>query len=360
MKQPSNSLFTAHHSCHFTVAWAQQIINQQAAGTKVKQVWLSSVEVGTTTRIRIKVDHNGPKTLARQWFIKTPSLSWRARAITALPRLLHTEIRFYNELANSIPITKPTVLSAKSYFGRGSTLVLSDITEQGAIAGNPSDTLSLTQATLVIEKMARLHAQFWNKAHKQPEYRWLASPVRQLEDHLGTILAVPLMKRGLDKARHLVPKTLHAPAIHYARNRRRAMRFLSQGPQTIIHHDCHPGNLFWDNCKPGLLDWQMVRIGEGISDIAYFLATSLAPEIRKSNEAQLIDHYIQSLADNGVLDIDSKQIKQRYLAHLVYPFEAMLITLAVGGMMDKKSNLKLIERTASAIKNNDSFAVFPI
>jgi hypothetical protein len=104
----------------------------------------------------------------------------------------------------------------------------------------------------------------------------------------------------------------------------------------------------------------MVRIGEGISDTAYFLATSLAPEIRKTNETQLLKHYIQSLTANGVPGIDFEQIKHRYFAHLVYPFEAMLITLAVGGMMDLDANLKLIKRAASAIKYNDAFSALPI
>jgi Ser/Thr protein kinase RdoA (MazF antagonist) len=31
------------------------------------------------------------------------------------------------------------------------------------------------------------------------------------------------------------------------------MRLLNQGTQTIIHHDCHPGNLFWHDKTPGLL-----------------------------------------------------------------------------------------------------------
>ena len=55
----------------------------------------------------------------------------------ALPQLLHTEVRFYNELARLTPIKKPTALSAKSFFARGSTLVLSDITEQQATQATP-------------------------------------------------------------------------------------------------------------------------------------------------------------------------------------------------------------------------------
>ena len=346
----------AHHPRHLTAAWAQKILDQHIIGKKVKSVNLDSVDVGTTTRIRLSVDHNATEVLPQKWFIKIPSLSWRAKIITALPRLLHTEVRFYRELSHSIAINKPDALSAKNFFISGSTLVLADLSEQEAIPGSTSDILSISQAHLVIEQLARLHAQFWNKAHNNPEYRWLADPVRQLEDHLGTALAVPLMKRGLNKAQSIVPSSLHAPAINYARNRRQTMRFLSQGTQTIVHHDCHPGNLFWHHSKPGLLDWQMVRIGEGISDISYFLATSLDSKSRRANENQLIEHYIKSLADQGIKQLDFKHIKQRYRAHLVYPFEAMLVTLAVGGMMDLEANHKLIARAASAVADNNAFS----
>lgn len=346
-----------HHPKQLTVSWAQKILNQHIMGKKVKSVRLASVDIGTTTRIRLSVDHNATEIIPKKWFIKIPSLSWRAKAIIALPRLLHTEVRFYQELSDSIPLNKPTALAAKSFFSRGSTLVLADLTEQTAIPGSANDILSISQARLVIEQLACLHAQFWNKTHNNPEHRWLAGSIRQLEDHLGTALAVPLMKRGLKKAGSIVASSLHAPAVNYARNRRQTMHFLSQGIQTIIHHDCHPGNLFWQQEKPGLLDWQMVRIGEGISDVAYFLATSLEPKLRQANENKLIEHYLKILTAKGIKQLDFNHMQQRYRAHLVYPFEAMLVTLAVGGMMDLDANHKLIARTASAVKDNQSFSI---
>jgi hypothetical protein len=350
----------AHHPSHLTVDWAQHIVNQHSTSTTVTHVKIISVDIGTTTRIRITVSYDGAGSLPNHWFIKIPSLSWRARAITALPRLLHTEIRFYNELANRTPTVKPTVLSAKSQLARGSTLVLNNTTEQGGVTGNPSHALTAGQARLIIEQLASLHAKFWNKTNNNPKLNWLAGPVRQLEDHLGTALAVPLMKRGLKKAGNLVPEAIHAPAIHYARHRRKAMRFLAQDAQTIVHHDCHPGNLFWHDEKPGLLDWQMVRIGEGIGDIAYFLATSLEPAIRKKNENQLITHYIETLKNLGISNINSEQMFNRYKAHLTYPFEAMLVTLAIGDMMDLKANQLLIERVTSAILDNNAFDALPL
>ena len=126
-----------------TANWAQNILNNHSnfnlKNTKINNVEITSVDIGTTTRVRLAVDHDGLHDLPKSWFVKLPSLSFRAKAITALPRLLPTEVRFYKELAGHVPLNKPN-------------------------------------------------------------FRWLAGPIRRLEDGLGTALAVPLMKRGLHLA----------------------------------------------------------------------------------------------------------------------------------------------------------------
>jgi len=156
----------------------------------------------------------------------------------------------------------------------------------------------------------------------------------------------------------LVSESVKIQAIQYAKNRRKIMRFLAAGPKTIVHHDCHPGNLFWDaQGVPGLLDWQMVRVGEGIGDVAYFLATALAPEVRRQHEMKLLAHYQDSLAKKGVPAVHTKALYQRYRAHLTYPFEAMVISQAIGGMMAPESNRLLIQRVAAAVEDHNAFAV---
>jgi len=278
-----------------TVAWAQRIVTHHAADATVSEVKVLSADVGTTTRVRVAVEHNRPETVPRRWFVKLPSRSWRARCMTALPRLLQTEVRFYREVTQAVPVRRPAMLAAQSRRGRGTTLVLADVTEHGAVPGAPGDALTVAQATAVVEQLARLHAPFWNSASLDHEYRWLAGPIRRWEDRLGTALAVPLMQRGLRRAGNAVPITLHAPAVQYARQRRQVMRLLADGPRTLVHHDVHPGNLFWQQSQPGLLDWQLVRIGEGIGDVAYFLATALTPDIRRTCEARLLARYQQVL-----------------------------------------------------------------
>ncbi|MEO5655582.1 MAG: aminoglycoside phosphotransferase family protein [Nitrosospira sp.] len=355
-----NHNILAHRPGDLNVGWAQRVINKHHSSTIVSNVNIVSVDIGTTTRIRLAIEHDGPAALPRQWFVKLPSLTWRARMITALPRLLHTEVRFYNEAAQAIPIAIPGLLAAQSMLGKGSTLVLSDVTEFGAIAGHTGNALTAAQATLVIEQLARIHAHFWGKADLARTYHWLAAPVRRLEDHLGTALAVPLMKRGLHRAGKLIPPALYPLAVRYARNRHQVMRFLSNAPQTLVHHDCHPGNLFWNQSQPGLLDWQLVRFGEGIGDVAYFLATALNPEVRRAHETKLLSVYTQGLRDNGITGIDSTDLLQRYRAHLIYPFEAMVVSLAVGGMIKLEINHELIRRTVAAVEDLSVFSAIPI
>ncbi len=346
---------------HLTVKWAQAVVNHHAnsgiKNIKIQYLEIMSVDVGTTTRVRLKVDHNGPASLPKRWFVKLPSLSLRARTITALPRLLPTEVRFYKELAEAIPLNKPQVIAAHSQFGKGSTLVINDVTELDAVPGQVGDALSAEQARLVVECLARCHAHFIHKVQRDPGFLWLARPIRRLEDHLGTALAVPLMKRGLALSGDVIPSRLHKPALNYARNRKAIMRFLSTGTPTLLHHDCHPGNLFWHNDAPGFLDWQMVRLGEAVSDISYFLATSLNPEIRRKHEMDLLARYYDIMVANSRLTTTFPQLLNRYRTHLVYPFEAMVLTLAVGGMMRVDSNLEMIGRAAQAIEDHDTFAM---
>jgi hypothetical protein len=349
---------------HLTTQWAQSVVNQQSnpelKKTKIQHLELMSVDVGTTTRVRLQVEHDGPASLPKRWFVKLPSLSWRAKTITALPRLLPTEVRFYQELAPVIPINKPQVLAAHSRFGKGSTLVINDVTEVNAVAGRAGDALSAAQAHKVVEQLARCHAHFIHKVTRDPGFLWLAGPIRRLEDGLGTALAIPLMKRGLRLAGDIVPLNLHRPAMDYARNRKAIMRFLSTGTPTLVHHDCHPGNLFWQNDEPGFLDWQMVRLGEAISDISYFLATALDPETRRACEIEVLRHYYEILLSDKSLTCDFNTLLDRYRAHLAYPFEAMVVTLAVGGLMRLDSNLEMIRRSAFAVADHETFKVLPL
>ncbi|QWF70618.1 phosphotransferase [Methylomonas paludis] len=351
-----NKNIVVRHPKQLTPEWAQTIIGQFSPSAKVSAVDIQSVNLGTTTRLQVYVEHDATDILPREWFVKTPSLLLKSRLITALPRLLHKEVQFYKALADSSPVRVPEVLAAQTRFGRGSTLVMANLTAAGYRPGQTSDALTLLQASQVVEHLAQFHAHYWHNTGLLDQHSWLSGFNASAENHLGSLLAVPLMQRGLKLAGADIPAALHKPALFYAANRRRIMHELAAAPLTLVHHDCHPGNLFWTDSGPGFLDWQLVRMGEGISDIAYFLATALKPELRRDNEQALLALYLQTLTQLGIGDLDEVKLYQRYRAHLSYPFEAMVVTLAIGNMMEDGSNRELIRRAAAAVADHDSFA----
>jgi len=351
-----NKPIVIHHPHELSIRWAQRIVRRFARNARVFGVKLRSVDVGTSTRLRVEVEHDALNTLPTRWFVKTPSLAFKARLITALPRFLHKEVSFYRSLSQAIPLKLPRILAAESRFGRGSTLVMSDLAENNLRPGQAADALTVLQASRVISHLAQLHAHFWNKPELLKTHSWLNGFSNQMENHMGTVVAYPFMKRGLQLSGSLVNPKLQQSALAYAANRRASRKLLGTEAKTLVHYDCHPGNIFWAEHEPGFLDWQLVRIGEGIGDVAYFLATALEPEVRRACENQLIEQYFTELEHAGVAGLDESKLFRRYQMHLVYPFEAMLITLAIGGMMGHDSNLALIRRTTAAVQDHDSFS----
>jgi hypothetical protein len=352
----SNKHILIHRPNELSIQWAQRIVQHYAADARVFDVNVRSVDIGTSTRLRVDVCHDAVEAVPSQWFVKTPSLAIKPRLITALPRFLHKEIKFYRSLSAHVPLKLPRILAAESLLCQGSTLVMSDLTENNFRPGLVSDALSVDQAGQVIRQLAKLHGHYWNKPNLLQTYRWLNGMSYQIENAMGTMMAYPLMRQGLRLAGGLVSTMLSQPALTYAANRRRYKHFLNSESRTLVHYDCHPGNLFWEGKEPGFLDWQLVRMGEGVGDVAYFLATALEPELRRKHEKTLLSQYVNQLAMAGVPELNEDRIFNRYQMHLTYPFEAMLVTLAIGDMMQKDVNLELIKRATAAVEDHDSFA----
>ena len=323
------------------------MLDRALPGVKVTGASVESVDVGTTTRVRLAVEHDGDESVPRRWFVKLPSASLRARTLTGLVQLPQNEVRFYERLAATVAPACPTALVACTRHLRGFTLVLPDLAATGATLSHAADQLPVDQVAAVIETLAGVHARGISLAHE----RWLDGPARRFENRCGAALSIPLIRRGLSRAGDAVPQQLHHSLQRYARHRSAVMRELNRGaPATLVHHDCHPGNLYWLDGHAGLLDWQLVRRGDGVGDVAYLLASSLTPHDRAEHERALLGEYAKATGDES-----GTELQLRYRKHLTYALEAMLVTLAVGGFMPDADATELVRRTAAAVADNDAF-----
>ncbi|MGH6996891.1 MAG: hypothetical protein ACREEO_01805, partial [Phenylobacterium sp.] len=80
-----------------------------------------------------------------------------------------------------------------------------------------------------------------------------------------------------------------------------------------------------------VLDWQSFAYGCGPTDLAYFLAGALAPDVRRAQEPALLQLYLDTLAAHGVRGFGMEELRPLYGrgAYLLFAtafFAAMVVT----------------------------------
>jgi aminoglycoside phosphotransferase (APT) family kinase protein len=53
-----------------------------------------------------------------------------------------------------------------------------------------------------------------------------------------------------------------------------------------------------------VVDWQSVKVGKPLNDVAYFLGASLLPEVRRDVERDIVAEYHAALGQAGIDDLD--------------------------------------------------------
>ena len=80
-----------------------------------------------------------------------------------------------------------------------------------------------------------------------------------------------------------------------------------------------------------VLDWQSFAYGVGATDVAYFLAGALPPDVRRAREPEFLALYLATLTQHGVTGYGMDDLKRHYgqggyLLFLTAFFAAMIVT----------------------------------
>ena len=289
----------------------------------------------------------------RSVFVKTPSPVAATRLVVEAAGLTASEVRFYRTLAPGVPVRVPECLHAR-HDGTRFMLVLEDLSSHTHLPAS-RDACTARQALAVVNSLADLHAYGWGRPERGTPSAWLIAQAER-ERLLGTWLRLPLTRRGLDLSDDRVPHSMAAGALRYARHYRTADRRLTGPPHTLIHNDCHMGNLaFAADDQPIFMDWQLVRAGQWARDVSYFCILALDPDDRRSGEDLLLDRYRRRLRAAGGPDLDAQVAREAYRRHAVYALEATLVTIALGAAPRDATDAWLARATA-AVEDLDPFA----
>jgi Phosphotransferase enzyme family len=327
-----------------TVADLDAAYLSQLLGRTVTSVSVIGGDAGTSSRARLAL--SGDR-LPDSVFVKMPAETVATRLMGELGRLAATETRFYRELSPQLTGLPQCYGSAFDPLTGRFVLVLEDLAAESCEFPDTLHPLSVDEAALIVELLARLHATFWGRVPG-----WLYTASRDT----AALLTGPLLKTS---ARRIAERTdIPVGAGRFIDdNYRLVARLIDEPPHTVMHGDAHPGNVYFRGGEGGLLDWQAVRRGHPGRELAYTLVTSMTAADRRTHQRDLLDVYRRALAAGGGPELDPDELWDRYRQGALYAYVAALITAGMGGMQAEKIALEGLRRGVAALQDLDTVAV---
>lgn len=312
-----------------TASWLSQALSERYPGTRVSAVTVDDAHVGTTGRALIRLQYDDHPGLPEHMFVKLPPTDELQRQFVVEVGMGRREAGFYRELAESLPIATPRCFYADSNaVGDRYIMLLEDLEERGCSFRNATENYSLDYLRSVLAAFARLHAMFWNSDRFDADLSWLQPP----EFHpMGPIL----VQRALEQYGASMPPVFTSLGELYVERASEIHALWNRGVPTLVHGDCHDGNLYFDPQfngagGPGFLDWALVSRTSCMRDVAYFLAGTPTPEHRHQHQDELLDFYFQALQEAGVTGLDPVALRREYRWHVAYVWVGAATTMAMG------------------------------
>lgn len=321
----------------------------------ITSVSVAGGDAGTSSRARLTLTGRADADVPASVFVKMPAETTATRMLGELGRLGHTEVRFYQQLAEGLTGVPRAYGAAFDALTGRFVLVLEDLTQSPCEFPDTLHPLDRDRAALTVELLARLHATFWNRLPARSG----SGPLGWIYSASGddtSLLTGSLLKLSTKRLAESTDIPV-AGGRFIDENYRAAAQLLDRPPHTVMHGDAHPGNLYFRDGEAGLLDWQAVRRGHPGRELAYTLVTSMTTADRQASERELLDEYRTALAASGGPSLDRDELWERYRLGAIYAYAAPVITAGLGGMQDEGIALEGARRGVAALSDLETVAI---
>lgn len=267
-----------------------------------KATRIGTGQIGQCIRYELELggcDADTPRSLVG----KFPSPDQVSRDTGVALRNYYREVQFYRVLAGRLPIPTP-----RCYFadiideGPEFVLLLEDL--HPAVQGDQLAGCDADVAKSAVLALAGLQAPSWCD-ETLLAYDWLhqPAPATDLRSFYSTMLPgfVDRYGAGLDADQVAILSDVAAsPACPLFAPLER--------PFCLEHVDYRLDNMLIDRRgsppRVTVVDWQSVRIGPPMNDVAYFLGAGLEPATRRTVEQDIVRDYHRAIEEAGVAGFD--------------------------------------------------------
>lgn len=254
-------------------------------------------QVGDSARFHLQYDRTGagPPSVAG----KFPAADATSRATAAAFGLYAKEVGFYQSLSAALDVRVPRPLAAEiDPNGVDFVLIFEDLGP--ARCGNQLSSCTLEDARHGIIQAAALHGPSWgNRTIIDAE--WLQPPpgvgeqIRALYPHAQAIFRERYGDRLEPELMAVCESLNDAADLWFGRD---------PDFRCLIHGDFRLDNMLFDvraGAEPiAVLDWQTAALGNGLTDIGYFLGCGIGPALRRQHETELLELYCTEMSRRGV------------------------------------------------------------
>ena len=335
-----------------TPSWLGSVL-----GAEVSEVDISPIgtgQTGATYRVSATyaVDGDLPATFA----IKLPAQDDAVRERVALG--YRSEVEFYTDVAASVRIPVPGCFySDISDSGADFVLVLADMAP--AVQGDQIAGCTPQEAQLAVAALAGLHGPSWC------DPVWLGLSSISMPKPGDEAAAKGLGDVSVMAADITIDKLGARMSAEDRETLRAAMGsvtpWLLAEPKrfSLMHGDYRLDNMLFDPDRTSItvVDWQTMGVGLPARDLAYFTATSLAPEVRSEIEEDLVGRYHEALSAYGVTDYDAETCWRDYRLGVIQAplISALGFAFAASTERGDEMMLTMFHRGCQAIRELGTF-----
>ena len=275
--------------------------------------------------LRATLTYSGLTSSPATVIVKSGTSDPHRRFVAEAGKLYQREVNFYQRYADDVPVRAPKGIYADIDLETNDfILILEDVGQLRSV--DQVEGVSLADATAAVQAMARWHSRWWGadlEALSEHFFLWNG------EFNKAAIPMVFGSNWDAAKAAYAgrLPPEIVALGDRYVERSGDILDGLME-PNTLVHSDFRADNLLFDGAEPVLLDFQMLSVGCGMFDFAFFVSQSLTAEARSAHFEELLTTYLGELAAHGIV-LDREVALDKYRRALVFGL-AWPVSLASG------------------------------
>lgn len=345
-----------------TTQWVEGLLRgSKSLETDVSVTSVSTERIGEGVGIlsilqRVTPTYSGPtkapKTLVVKYPTDDPTQRFTADALAFYIR----ELVFYKSCAPDAPFrTAKCYGQAIASDNTDFTIAMEDIGHLRPL--NQLDGVTLADSKVLLEKLADFHAMWWGSP-RLSEFSSTFQPISNPTYHA----VLPMLWTGgwplvEEHAGDLIPDNVREIGGIWAEKCPWMLDNLMQ-PTTMCHGDYRADNIMFDGAEPTVIDFQIVGTGSGIYDVGYFISQSIATDVRRGHDRELVNTYLNRLEQHGI-EVDRDEAWRQYLVCICFCVTYGVTTF--GGYTEQNERGQallrdMLLRALHCVSDNDALA----